>query len=351
MGSRRDNGEGTWGYSEARGAFYWAGRIRLRDGTTTRKWIYRKKQGDLKKAVRELKKKVESGAPLKRSTLKDFLTYWLDDVIDKTKEPETAQRYRITVEKHILPHLGNVAMDDLSVEHVQRWLTTLTEKGLAPATVRKYKESFGYAMKRAVAERRIQWNPVEHAETVKGKSAERNPWSADETRAFLTASRPSRCWIAYVVAAHTGLRVSEICTLKWDHIDFEKGLVNVPGTKTEASANVLPLPRPVSEALKARKAMQQPPSPYVLPNAKGKPLAPETVSHEFVRDVRSAGLRQITFHDLRHGAATLLHGAGVHPEVIQKVLRHKTRRMTAHYTHFDIERMREALSLLDGKLL
>ncbi|WP_369012381.1 tyrosine-type recombinase/integrase [Demequina capsici] len=66
----------------------------------------------------------------------------------------------------------------------------------------------------------------------------------------------------------------------------------------------------------------------------GTDLHPETVSKSFTRAAKAAGLREIRFHDLRHGAASLLLAAGTDIAVVSKMLGHANLAITADtYSH------------------
>lgn len=66
----------------------------------------------------------------------------------------------------------------------------------------------------------------------------------------------------------------------------------------------------------------------------GRPLMPNSISHNFHRILEKAGLRRIRFHDLRHTTATLMLKAGVGMKVVQEILGHSSFDQTANtYSH------------------
>ncbi len=68
--------------------------------------------------------------------------------------------------------------------------------------------------------------------------------------------------------------------------------------------------------------------------------------------LKAAGLPKMRLHDLRHGAATLLLGAGVHPRVAQQLLRHASSKTTTEiYSHVTAAQERQAAEVLQAALV
>ena len=89
----------------------------------------------------------------------------------------------------------------------------------------------------------------------------------------------------------------------------------------------------------------------IFASDKGKPLDPCTVTHNFARIVRRAGLGQVWFHDLRHTFASLMLMKGAKPKVISECLGHASVSFTMDvYSHLLEGMQRDAMSLLDEVL-
>jgi integrase len=90
-------------------------------------------------------------------------------------------------------------------------------------------------------------------------------------------------------------------------------------------------------------------SEFVFTREDGTPLHPESVSKQFNRHVRLAGLRRIRLHDLRHTHATIALRAGVHPKTMSERLGHATVAITMDtYTHAIPALQEEAAELIAG---
>jgi integrase len=91
----------------------------------------------------------------------------------------------------------------------------------------------------------------------------------------------------------------------------------------------------------------------VFPNALGKPLeAGNLLRRSFWPLLKRTGLPHIRFHDLRHTAATLLLGKGVHPKVVAEMLGHSRIAVTLDlYSHVTPTMQQQATEALDALFL
>lgn len=126
----------------------------------------------------------------------------------------------------------------------------------------------------------------------------------------------------------TGARLGEILGLRWEQIDWARGLARLPDSKT--GAKTLRLPAPALEVLRALPRAQD--SPWVLPGRRhGQPLS--TPHRPWYRLCAAAGLAGVRLHDLRHTYASHAALAGVPLAVIGALLGHQHPATTARYAH------------------
>ena len=195
-----------------------------------------------------------------------------------------------------------------------------------------------------------------------------------EAAALLEAARPYRLFIPVIVAVTCGLRRGEICALRWRHVELSgaaqlsivgsveqtKAGVREKGTKS-GRARTVALTALAIEELRLHKAHQaeellrlgvrQTDEMYVVAQADGQPLKPNSLTHEFVRFVAGTALPRVRFHDLRHSHATHLLASGVHPKVAQERLGHATVAITLDlYSHVLPGMQADAASRVDEAL-
>jgi len=100
-----------------------------------------------------------------------------------------------------------------------------------------------------------------------------------------------------------------------------------------------------------RVGVRQSDDMYVVAQADGQPLKPNSLTHEFVRFIVATALPRIRFHDLRHSHATHLLASGVHPKIAQERLGHATVAITLDlYSHVLPGMQEDAASRVDAAL-
>jgi integrase len=126
----------------------------------------------------------------------------------------------------------------------------------------------------------------------------------------------------------TGCRKSEILSLRWDWVDFERGVLRLPDSKT--GAKVVPLGAPALEVLQSIARVED--NPHVIAGLKG---TGHFVGLQKVwKRIRTAAkLPDVRLHDLRHSFASVGVAGGDSLYVVGKVLGHTQSRTTQRYAH------------------
>jgi integrase len=135
----------------------------------------------------------------------------------------------------------------------------------------------------------------------------------------------------------TGCRLGEILKLKWEHVDCDAGVLNLPDSKT--GAKVVYLGQPAVEVLRA--APRLPDNPWVIWGRKpGAHLY--GLQDVWERVCARAGLKDARIHDLRHSFASAAVAAGQGLPMIGKLLGHTQVQTTAHYAHLAADPVKAA---------
>lgn len=156
--------------------------------------------------------------------------------------------------------------------------------------------------------------------------------AAPEEVVLLQACRDSRakCLDSTVeLALETAMRLGELLSLDWSHIDRERRTAHLPTTKN-GEARTVPLS---SQAIAVLERLGPRTSGRVFQAWK------DTLSfeHGWRRAVVRAGLKDLRFHDLRHEATTRLFERGLNPMQVAAITGHKTLQMLKRYTHLRAE--------------
>ncbi len=149
-------------------------------------------------------------------------------------------------------------------------------------------------------------------------------------------------------ALHTGMRLGEVLGLKWADVDFEQKIVRISQSKNH-KVRYIPMNRQLVALVESIPHFtgKEGPSPYVFTNPRTGLRYVDT-GHRFGRVARKAGLRDVTFHTLRHTFASRLAQAGVPLNTIRELLGHGTMVMTMRYAHLAPNNLREAVEVLSG---
>ena len=135
----------------------------------------------------------------------------------------------------------------------------------------------------------------------------------------------------------TGCRLNEIMTLRWEYVDLDAGVLNLPDSKT--GAKTVHLGKPAIDTL--RQLPRLPGNPWVIYGV--KPEGRLTDLQPFWQRLRArAGLKDARIHDLRHTFASTAVAAGQGLPMIGKLLGHTQVATTARYAHLAADPVKAA---------
>lgn len=360
---RRGQGEGSI-YQRADGQWVASVSLGWRGGKRARKVFYGKTrkqaQERLLTALRALESCVE---PSRRGdTVALFLQDWLGAIRGKVRAT-THRRYSQIVTGQLVPHLGRYPLDKLTPAHVEAMLRQLADDGLSERTVHHVRAVLRAALARAMRHGLVSRNVAALAEPPRVKHREVASLDPEQVKTLLAAIKGHRHETLFTLAVASGMRQGELLGLRWSDLDLEGGTLTVRHslqrgelveTKTSQSRRTIPLPRVALSALREHRLalMQQRLfSAYVFSDIDGKPLGGSGVYHAFQAVLRDAGLPRVTFHALRHTAASLLLAQGAHPRVVMELLGHSTIALTMNtYSHVIPALKRDAADRMDAVL-
>ncbi len=280
-------------------------------------------------------------------------------------KPRTAAHYAALLDAHILPKFGDIALPDITTDHVDDWYTSLS---VETPTLRAH----CYGLLRslfndAVAVRRIAFNPA----TIKGAGATRRaktirPATLDELEA-MAAAMPERRRLMVLLAGWCALRFGELAELRRKDIDLTGGKIRVTRgvTRTGGGGGDVIIGTPKSDAGTRDVAIPPHLMPAVIahlethtanganallfPAADGvSNLTPVTfygrasvvnskgvtrTGHGWYFARQAAGRDDMRFHDLRHTGAVLAAQSGATLKELMGRLGHSTPEAAMRYQH------------------
>jgi integrase len=252
---------------------------------------------------------------------------------------------------------------------------TVHGKPRAGSTVAQVRTVLGNCLHLAERYGHVTRNTARLAAPVAYQHAEVDPLDVGEARALLKQVDGHRLGSLFTVALSLGLRQGECVGLKWSDVDLDAGTLSVMrqitrtnehdeaegDPKTRRSRRSLILPRVCVEQLLRYRRLQEAERAksdewgndqwidrdLVWPSTRGTPLYPSNLRRLLRRQCELAGIRQVTFHTLRHSAATLLLAQGVPSAVILDVLGHQDVRMLRRYQHVTDSLRQDAADAID----
>ena len=187
-------------------------------------------------------------------------------------------------------------------------------------------------------------NPCRHVDKYRERRHERFLSAQELARlgeALADAERAGKASPVIVGAlrllALTGARLSEILTLRWEHVDLENACLRLPNSKTGQKS--IYLNAPALAVLNSLPRLEA--NPYVIP---GERLGAHLVNLQKPwRRIRAlAKLKDVRIHDLRHSFASVAAASGQSLYVIGSLLGHSQPQTTSRYAHLSADPLRAA---------
>ncbi len=293
--------------------------------------------------------------------------------------PTTLRRYMDSVD-YISKNIGAVKLADLRPGHVEHLRDELLASGtLAPQTVGDHLRVLSQALRKAEARGLVGRNVAspELVDRPVGESRDFTIITPELAAAILEAVCGVDPWdVAAHLALGAGLRREEVLGLLWGSVDLEGARLSVNRTvtwaaggahigppKSEAGERDLALPAIVVNAIRRHRKAQRErllaiggrerlsdPELPVVDDGIGGTWVPATFSTYWRRFATGAGFEDVTFHTLRHGAATLLLAAGVPDPVAVSIMGHADTRILRRYQEVVPQLRRDAAARMNAIL-
>jgi integrase len=252
------------------------------------------------------------------------------------------------------PSLGHIPLSELDPNDLRGFQKALIEK--SASTQRQTWHFVSAALRRAFDEDVIVKNPAEKVRPPKGgRKRERIAWTRDETAKALVALEGHRLEVLVRFMLTTGVRPGEALALRWKDVDASQRLFHIRQTveragrkpvfttpKTEKSQRRVPLhPETLAmleqhrkrQTLERAKAKRWTEHGLIFPSSVGTPLDHRLMRPLMKRISKTAGVRLLTPHELRHTYRTLARLAKVDTKQVSSLMGHTSERTTEIYDH------------------
>lgn len=291
-------------------------------------------------------------------TVKMWFDYWLS-MKKRIRRVTTVRCYVSTYNSHIGPNIGDKLLVDVKPMHCQEIVANLISKGYCTSTVQsvasRLYDIFEYARKNSI----ILQNPCEglYEYCSNGKSSSvREALTREQQKVFLEEIRGRSYEYQWRLILQTGIRVGELCGLKWSDIDLDKRIMHIRRTlskvasskslvvgepKTKAGVRSIPLTEEAVSILKLQKekrsgsiVLEGEWEDYVFLSRRGNPILTHAYDESLRVIGKKMGVKGLSMHILRHTFATRCIEGGMKPKTLQVILGHSSYNMTMdRYVH------------------
>ena len=296
--------------------------------------------------------------------LDEWVTYYVKPI---TKE-RTFKKYIRQIENHIAPQLGNLELEELSAQVLQKFTVELTNKGLAPNTVNSIVSVLKASIKRAAVLGVTNVQCTDAIVRPKGKEKQVECFTKEEQRKieqYIADSKKDKLF-GILLCLYTGLRIGELLALTWQDIDFTKGVMSITKSchdkwkdgqyvkavdtpKTENAYRIVPIPKPLLARMRDRKKRSE--CKYVIDGKSEHGAEVRSYQRTFEMLLVKLGISHKGFHALRHTFATRALEVGMDIKTLSEILGHSNPTITLkRYAHSMLEHKTEMMNRV-GKLL
>ncbi|MBR1742424.1 MAG: site-specific integrase [Lachnospiraceae bacterium] len=334
-------------------------------------YVYGRRYNDVKKRLLECKTDIAANAENKNDSKFTRLSgMWLEQCKVTCKE-STIIKYQNVIENHLNPYLGEYEISKITSDDITKLCKELylhggkNENGLASKTVTDIVSVLRRIRTYAIEEKYSVSFDISNIKQKRKHQKLRifDKKEQDILQRHLTGNQ-SLSNLGILLCLYTGIRIGELCALKWSDISFERKSIFIGRTmfrlqvkeakktkifittpKSSCSIRTIPLPDAI---LKLLAAYQDNPDTFFLTGNAEKFVEPRTMQYRFKSVLQKCEITDANFHALRHTFATRCVEAGFDIKSLSEILGHSSVNITLNrYVHPSMEFKRNNMNKLE----
>lgn len=351
----------------------WEGRYikgRRADGKAVFGSIYGKQYCEVKRQLIIIKSKqyreTAQSPQQDARTFYDWGEHWLEKIIRPHIKTGTYSGYRRNLEKHIYPFLMDIMITEITSEDIQAMVNTLRPT-MAPTTLHGVCRLLKSILNSAYEKGIITQNPFQNIWLPKiNRKTPRVLTYQEQEKLEQQVIKTGE--LEYLLCLYTGLRVGELCALRWRDIDLENAVLHVRHSvqripvsvekkktllimgspKSESSLRDIPIPSFISKVFEQKKNEEGVfENDFVFRGRKNGYRDPRTMQQRITSICSGMEIEGVHMHTLRHTFATRCLEKDIGYEVLCEFLGHSSPKVTlSHYAHCTLETKRENIERL-----
>lgn len=342
------------------------------DGTPKYGYCYGKTYRESKQKASAAKVALAAGNPVSTVSKKRRFAYYCDEWLklnrSRVKE-STYVKYSSILEKHIKPRLGGCLVQALSPIIIEQFShDLLCDEELSPKTVKDILTMLHSVIKYTSKQFPESLPNIEIIYPKVPKNEMRVLTKDEQTRLVnYLLDDMDECKFGVLLSLLTGMRIGEICALRWENVCLREQIVNVKSTmqrlkdfsesstsktkivisepKSDTSARIIPLTEYAVRLCKMHWCNN--PAAFVLTGEANRYIEPRTMQYKLERYTADCDLDGVHFHTLRHTFATRCVEVDFEIKSLSEILGHSSPRITLErYVHSSMELKRDNMNKL-----
>lgn len=352
----------------------WEGRYKKSNNPSKYGYVYAKSYTEVKSKLLIAKMDYERLAA-KETFRKEKYNCWLDKwLLDKRRyvKESTYIRYRNIIENHIKPLLGDYDVNEIDCNIIQQFIDQKMDNGkinglggLSPKSLYDIlliiKESFKY-----INELNTSVCFDGGSITIKKDFHKMRVLSLSEERKLnsILLTDINRYKLGILICLYTGIRIGELCALKWGNISFEDKMIRIDSTmqriqcenqskktkiiitdpKSTSSTRIIPIPDFLFSIIQSFSSL---PDAFILTGTNDRFIEPRTMQNHFKKYLELGGIQKANFHALRHTFATRCVESEFDIKALSEILGHSSVKVTLdRYVHTTLKLKKDNMEKL-----
>lgn len=301
---------------------------------------------------------------------RDWILEWLEDKKNYVKE-STYASYANIVYNHLIPKIGNYKLKEINNHVIQKYILSLYKNGrvdsgggLSQKTVRDIITIIKLSLRKALKDKLIDYIDLEFDYPTSSSNLKVKYFDKLEQRKIIIYCLESFTLkdIGILLSLQTGMRIGELCALKWEDINFNKNIIYINKTlqriynketgktkvvvtnpKTVKANREIPIDKDFAKLLKIFRNGNK---NYVLTNTETS-MEPRSFRKYYYKIIENTKISKISFHSLRHTYASNCIRLGVDYKTVSELLGHASVNITLNiYVHPQLSEKKRCANLL-----
>lgn len=301
--------------------------------------------------------------------ISQIIDLWKKDKKQYVKK-STYSAYVLLVENHLLPYFGE--MEEVKEEDVQKFVFKKLEQGLSQKTIKDILIVLKMVLKYGIKYKYLEYQDIDIKFPTQRENEQLEVLNRSNQKKIMDYIENNFTFknLGIYLCLSSGLRIGELCALKWENLDIDNGIITVRKTiqriyivdegrkrteividtpKTKNSIRDIPMTTDLLRVIKPLKKVVNN-DYYVLTNDV-KPTEPRTYRNYYKRLMKKLDIPELKFHGLRHSFATRCIESKCDYKTVSVILGHSNISTTLNlYVHPNLEQKKKCINQMKRSL-